>query len=213
MPRQQAFRLSVGGVQWVGLAYLLTLVASLTAVGRYADMAGRKLLYTYGFIVFIAGSALCGISPDLVSLLAFRVMQAVGAAMVQANSVAIITAAAPRDKLGRAIGVQGAAQALGLALGPAVAFAVAFVRHEGRALSPMVDLALMKVREFWLGLVSRRLIYLSSSGNCSSSPTLSSMAFTGRWLRQGTFCWRCPCPSEWQPRSPAGPPTAPVLNR
>jgi MFS family permease len=46
-------------------------------------------------------------------LIGFRVLQAVGAAMLQANSVAIITAAVPRPELGRAIGVQGAAQAIG----------------------------------------------------------------------------------------------------
>jgi EmrB/QacA subfamily drug resistance transporter len=79
---------------------------------------GRKLLYIYGFGVFIVGSALCGFAPNLAVLDSFRVLQAVGAAMLQANSVAIIALAMPRDRLGRGIGVQGAAQALGLALGP-----------------------------------------------------------------------------------------------
>ncbi|MGH9063486.1 MAG: DHA2 family efflux MFS transporter permease subunit [Acidimicrobiales bacterium] len=114
------FHASLGGVTWVGLAYLLTLVALVTAVGRFADMIGRKLLYTYGFIVFIVGSGLCGLAPTLLSLDGFRVLQAVGAAMLQANSVAIIYLAMPPDKLGRGIGIQGAAQALGLALGPTV---------------------------------------------------------------------------------------------
>ena len=107
-------------VQWVGQAYLLVLVGLLMAVGRYADMIGRKLLYTYGFVLFIVGSALCGLAPSLGALIAFRVLQAVGAAMFQANSVAIIVGAVRKELLGRAIGVQGAAQALGLALGPAV---------------------------------------------------------------------------------------------
>ena len=53
-------------------------------------------------------------------MIAFRVVQAFGAAMLQANSVAIITAAVPRRALGRAIGVQGAAQAVGLSVGPSV---------------------------------------------------------------------------------------------
>ena len=83
-------------------------------------MVGRKLLYTYGFIVFIIGSALCGLAPSLDALIAFRVLQAVGAAMIQANSVAIIVLAVPKEKLGRGIGIQGAAQALGLAIGPTV---------------------------------------------------------------------------------------------
>ena len=113
------FGASLASVQWVGQAYLLTLIGLLPAVGRYADMIGRKLLYTYGFVIFILGSALCGLAPSLAALIGFRVLQGIGAAMLQANSVAIIAAAVPRDRLGRAIGIQGAAQALGLALGPA----------------------------------------------------------------------------------------------
>lgn len=116
----RTFDASLGSVQWVGLSYLLVLVSLLTAIGRAADMLGRKLLYTYGFVIFIVGSALCGLAPSLGALVAFRALQGLGAAMLQANSVAIIVNAVPRERLGRAIGVQGAAQALGLALGPAV---------------------------------------------------------------------------------------------
>jgi len=117
---QHDLHASLGGAQWVGLAYLLALVSLVTAVGRLADMVGRKLLYIYGFLIFIAGSALCATAPGLPELVGFRVLQAVGAAMLQANSVAIIASAMPAHELGRGIGVQGAAQALGLALGPAV---------------------------------------------------------------------------------------------
>ena len=117
---QRTFDASVGAITWVGLSYLLVLVATVTAVGRFADMWGRKLLYVYGFVVFVIGSALCGLAPSLGALIAFRVLQAVGAAMLQANSVAIIVIAVPRVALGKAIGIQGAAQAIGLALGPSV---------------------------------------------------------------------------------------------
>jgi EmrB/QacA subfamily drug resistance transporter len=115
-----AFHVGLGAVTWVGLTYLLVLVALVTAVGRVADMIGHKLLYTYGFMVFIAGSALCGLAPSLGALDGFRAVQAVGAAMLQANSVAIIALAMPPERLGRAIGIQGTAQALGLAFGPTV---------------------------------------------------------------------------------------------
>jgi EmrB/QacA subfamily drug resistance transporter len=117
---QRTFSTSVGSVTWVGLSYLLVLVATVTAVGKFADMWGRKLLYVYGFIVFIIGSLLCGLAPDLGALIAFRALQAVGAAMLQANSLAIIVLVVPAKSLGRAIGLQGAAQAIGLALGPTV---------------------------------------------------------------------------------------------
>ncbi len=109
---------SAGAVRWVALSYMLTLTATLVAVGHLADRFGRKLLYTYGFLVFTLGSALCGLAPDLHWLIAARVLQALGAAMLQANSVALIATALQRRELARGLGVQGAAQAAGLALGP-----------------------------------------------------------------------------------------------
>jgi EmrB/QacA subfamily drug resistance transporter len=117
---RHSFHASLASVQWVGQAYLLMLIGLLSAIGSYADMIGRKLLYTYGFLIFIAGSALCGLAPNLPVLVAFRLIQGAGAAMLAANSVAIIVGTIPRGQLGRALGIQGAAQALGLALGPAL---------------------------------------------------------------------------------------------
>jgi EmrB/QacA subfamily drug resistance transporter len=110
----------LGAVAWVGLAYLVTLVSTVAVFGRLSDMVGRKLVYLYGFLVFVAGSAACAFAPSLDVLIVCRVIQGLGAAMLQANSVAIIALAVPRRRLGRAIGVQGAAQALGLAAGPTV---------------------------------------------------------------------------------------------
>jgi EmrB/QacA subfamily drug resistance transporter len=95
-------------------------VGTVTAVGRFADMRGRKLLYVYGFVLFVLASVLCGLAPNLAALCGFRALQAVGAAMLQANSLAIILLVVPARSLGRAIGIQGAAQAIGLALGPTV---------------------------------------------------------------------------------------------
>ena len=116
----QVFQAPLSSVEWIALAYLLTLAALLAPVGRLADIAGRKLLYTIGFLVFVAGSALCGAAPTLPVLLASRVLQAVGAALLQANSVAIVTAAAGPKRRGKAIGIQGTAQAIGLSVGPAL---------------------------------------------------------------------------------------------
>src|SRR5579884_3606999 len=117
---EDVFDAPVATVEWVALAYLLTLAALVVPFGRLADLVGRKTLYATGFVVFIVGSGLCGASPSLGWLILFRVFQAVGAALLQSNSVAIITAAVDRRSLGRAIGVQGAAQAVGLAVGPSV---------------------------------------------------------------------------------------------
>ena len=114
------FNASFNSVQWVAIIYLLVLIGLLTPLGQLADKLGRKALYTGGFFVFIVGSALCGFAPNLWTLVAARALQALGGAMLQANSVALITAAVPHEKLGRAIGVQATAQALGLAIGPTV---------------------------------------------------------------------------------------------
>ncbi|MFI5270355.1 MAG: MFS transporter, partial [Chloroflexota bacterium] len=110
----------LSSVEWVALAYLLSLAALLAPVGRLADIAGRKLLYTLGYFVCVVGSALCGAAPNLPVLLGSRVLQAVGAAFLQANSVAIVTAAAGPGRRGKAIGIQGTAQAIGLSVGPAL---------------------------------------------------------------------------------------------
>lgn len=114
------FHTSLAAVEWVSLAYLLTLVALLVPAGRLADAHGRKLLYLYGFAVFTLASAACGLAPSLPALVVFRVVQAAGAALMQANSVALVTTSAPRERMRTALGVQAAAQALGLALGPTV---------------------------------------------------------------------------------------------
>ncbi len=118
------FHAPLAGVEWVSLAYLLTLVALLVPVGRLADARGRKLFYLYGFVVFTAASAACGLAPSLGALIVFRVVQAAGAAMLQANSVALVVTSAPRGKMRTALGVQAAAQAVGLALGPTVGAAL-----------------------------------------------------------------------------------------
>ncbi|MFC0071161.1 MFS transporter, partial [Umezawaea endophytica] len=107
-------------VEWVSLSYLLALVALLAAVGGLADVLGRKLVYVYGFAVFTAASVACALAPDLTTLIVFRVVQGLGAAMLQANSVALVVTSVPRERMRTALGVQAAAQALGLALGPTV---------------------------------------------------------------------------------------------
>ncbi len=112
------FAASLAAVQWVSLVYLVTLVALLIPAGRLADAAGRKLVYLYGFVVFTVASAACGLAPTLVALVGFRILQAVGAAMLQANSVALVTTSVSKARLRAALGVQAGAQALGLALGP-----------------------------------------------------------------------------------------------
>ena len=121
LPRlEQEFGARLSTVSWVAVAYLLAMAAFLPIFGRLADMVGRKLLYTGGFLLFVLGSGLCGFAPNLPMLIAFRVLQAIGAALLSSNSVAIIVMAAGPERRGRALGIQSAAQAVGLGAGPAI---------------------------------------------------------------------------------------------
>jgi MFS family permease len=117
---QRQFGTGLAATQWVSLAYLLVLTALLVPAGRWSDRAGRKLLYLYGFVVFSAASAACGLAPSLGVLVALRVVQAGGAALLQANSVALVVTSVPARTRRAALGVQAAAQAVGLACGPVV---------------------------------------------------------------------------------------------
>jgi len=115
---ESEFHASLGSVQWVSLSYLVVLAVLLVPVGRWSDTRGRKLLYLYGFGLFSLASAACALAPSLGWLVAGRSLQAVGAALLQANSVALVVLSVPASRLRTALGFQGAAQALGLALGP-----------------------------------------------------------------------------------------------
>ena len=117
---QRQFGTGLAAAQWVSLAYLLVLTALLVPAGRWSDRAGRKLLYLYGFVVFAVASAACGLAPSLGMLIALRVVQAGGAALLQANSVALVVTSVPARTRRAALGVQAAAQAVGLASGPVI---------------------------------------------------------------------------------------------
>jgi EmrB/QacA subfamily drug resistance transporter len=109
---------SIAAVEWVVLVYVLVLAGTVAAVGRVADRIGRKLLYTYGFAIFVVGSLACALAPSLGLLVAARFVQAIGAVMLQANSYALIRDVLPSASLGTGLGIQGAAQAAGLSVGP-----------------------------------------------------------------------------------------------
>lgn len=114
------FHTHMSTIEWVSLSYILTLAALIVPFSRLSDMFGRRWMYTLGFSVFIVGSFLCGFAPSLLFMFLSRILQAVGAAMLQANSVSIITAATPSHARGKAIGIQASAQGVGLSLGPLI---------------------------------------------------------------------------------------------
>ena len=105
-------------VQWVVLSYLLTITTLLAVVGRLADMYGRKRLYNSGFVVFTIGSLLCGLSPSVGWLIGFRVLQGIGAALILALGLALVTEAFPPQERGRALGIAGSIVSIGIVTGP-----------------------------------------------------------------------------------------------
>jgi len=107
-------------VQWVVLSYLLTITCFMAGIGRLADMVGKKKIYMLGFGIFTVGSALCGLSPTVGWLIAFRVLQAVGAAMTMALGAAIVTEAFPTEERGKAMGLIGTIVSAGVIAGPAL---------------------------------------------------------------------------------------------
>ncbi len=105
-------------VQWVVLAYLLTVATLILSMGRLGDMIGKKPIYSAGFIIFTLGSAVCGIAPTVYWLLGFRVLQAIGAAMMMALGMAIVTEAFPPPERGKALGIMGSIVSIGIVVGP-----------------------------------------------------------------------------------------------
>ncbi|HSO27741.1 MAG TPA: MFS transporter, partial [Anaerolineales bacterium] len=115
---QQTFSASIAAVEWVAIIYLLLVSGLLLSFGRVGDLYGHRRIYLAGFVGFIISSVLCGLAPSALALVALRAVQAVGAAMLSANSPAILTKAFPARQRGQALGLQATMTYLGLTLGP-----------------------------------------------------------------------------------------------
>lgn len=107
-------------IQWVILGFVLVATSLMLSAARLGDMAGKKKLYITGLYLFIVGSLLCGLAPGVGWLIAFRALQGVGAVLLQALGMAIITEIFPPSQRGRALGITGGIVSLGLTLGPAL---------------------------------------------------------------------------------------------
>lgn len=106
--------------QWVVLAYLVSVTGLLLPMGRLADMVGRKRIFLLGFLVYAAGSAVCGLAPALGALIAGRLVQGAGGAMLQSNSSGLVTQAFPATERGRALGLNSAIVSAGHLSGPVI---------------------------------------------------------------------------------------------
>ncbi len=111
---------SLSSLSWVLNGYSIVFAAVLVPAGRWADRLGRRRLFIAGLVVFCAGSLLCGLAPDVVTLVSARVVQAVGAGMMVPTSLSLLLAAVPPAGRAQAIGTWSALGALGAALGPVI---------------------------------------------------------------------------------------------
>jgi EmrB/QacA subfamily drug resistance transporter len=107
-------------IQWVILSYVLVVTSLMLTIARLGDMRGKKGLYTTGLVLFTAGSLLCGLSPNVYWLIGFRALQGLGATMLQALGMAIITEVFPAKERGRALGLVSTIVSVGIAIGPPV---------------------------------------------------------------------------------------------
>jgi len=120
----ESFSISSSTVSWVATIYLLVMAGCVLIFGKLADGIGFKKVFLSGFVIFTIGSFSCGYLPDLLNsfpvLVASRVFQAVGGAMISAIAPAMITAYIPMKLKGKAMGFVMTAAALGTAIGPTI---------------------------------------------------------------------------------------------
>ncbi|MGN6513936.1 MAG: MFS transporter [Lysobacteraceae bacterium] len=116
----EAFHTSFQAAQWVVLSYLLAVTTLVVSVGRLGDLVGRRRLLLGGITLFTASSVACGASGHLAVLIAARVGQGFGAAVMMALSMALVGDAVPRERTGQAMGFLGTMSAAGTALGPSL---------------------------------------------------------------------------------------------
>ncbi|GIP37250.1 MFS transporter [Paenibacillus sp. J31TS4] len=114
------FSVSLAQVQWVVTSYLLTMVALLPILGKWSDRTDRSKVYSYGFLVFAAGSLFCALSGSLAALIVSRVVQGAGASMILSNSQAMVRKLFPNEESGRALAMNAVVISLGTLAGPAV---------------------------------------------------------------------------------------------
>jgi MFS family permease len=116
----EAFSAPFAEVQAVVVAYLAALTVAVVIAGRLGDNHGLKPMLLVGLGLFFAGSLVCGIAPNLWSLIGARALQGIGAAFLMTLSMALMRQTASETSVGRSMGLLGTVSALGTALGPSL---------------------------------------------------------------------------------------------
>lgn len=111
-------------LSWVLNAYTIVFAALLVPAGKLADRLGHRRAFLAGSAAFTVASMACGLAPSVGVLIAFRIVQAIGAAVLIPSSLALVMHAFPRHKVPQAVAIWGAAGAVAGALGPTLGAAI-----------------------------------------------------------------------------------------
>ncbi len=117
---QRSLDLKVSELEWIVTGYALTFGAFMLTGGKLADLFGRRLMFIVGLAVFSAASLACGLAGSASVLIGARVVQGLGAALMNPATLSIITVTFPPRERARAIGIWVGVSALALAIGPLV---------------------------------------------------------------------------------------------
>jgi len=117
---QTYFHGDIGSLSWVLNAYNIAFAAFLVAGGRLADLLGRKRMFIYGVVLFTAASGLCAVAGTVGQLIAFRMLQGIGAAVLVPASLALVVEGFEAARRAHGVGLWGAAAAIASGLGPPI---------------------------------------------------------------------------------------------
>lgn len=116
----KALNTDMEGVRWIVIVYLLVISALIGIGGSLGDIHGRKMIFQLGMLLFMLGSFFCAFSPTLEFLILSRILQALGAAALTANGLALVITYVEPSIRGRAIGLNSLVVAAALSTGPVV---------------------------------------------------------------------------------------------
>jgi EmrB/QacA subfamily drug resistance transporter len=117
---QEDLKISTSELEWVVNGYALTFAVLMLTGGKLADMLGRRRIFIVGLVIFTAASLACGLATGAGFLIGARIVQGVGAALMNPATLSIITATFPPRQRGMAIGIWVGVSAMALAIGPLI---------------------------------------------------------------------------------------------